>query len=209
MLTKHMTNYLVDSLLLGSLCILRCKMYFYCKSLNSEKNCQIKKQLFDARVSEEKKHPQTTKRNPVRMEWSCFNNFLKGAILSWESSILLAIVPYCKETRSYEIPLRPKAQKGKVSLALLRHKHKCIVITVTIRISFTFQFHVLLALVLKENLNLCLYFELVSFYSRPWSINVLCLVNRLFTWEYSETWMLWFAFRTFQPRRMSCLLFAC
>lgn len=68
MLTKHMTNYLVDSLLLGSLCILRCKMYFYCKSLNSEKNCQIKKQLFDARVSEEKNTRK--QQNETLLGWS-------------------------------------------------------------------------------------------------------------------------------------------
>lgn len=116
------------------------------KVIEFRTNCQIKIQLFDARFSEENTHTHThttSKQSSVRMELGCFINFLKGSILPWESSTLLAIMLYYREIRYCEIQPVLKAEKGKVTLVYfineqIKAKAQLHSDTIRIRISLSY-----------------------------------------------------------------------
>lgn len=111
--------------------------------------------------SKKKKTPTNSKTKPVRMELSCFNNFLKGTILSWESS-------NCAILQRDEILWNStftEGWKGKSIFSLNRGYH----------LLSNFMFF---GLNIKGKLRSVFKFW-ISFYSRLWSINVLGLVCRL------------------------------
>ena len=107
--------------------------------------------MFDARVSKEKKHPQTTEQNLVRMELSCFNNCLKGTLLILRKYYTSSNYAVLQRDPILKILPGLKARKGKVSLALQRHKHKCIVIE--LRLGYYFPISCSFGLNSKEKLR--------------------------------------------------------